>query len=288
MDEAELQDLTERAMAALDDGDYVRALGIADQLAAAAPDRAVVRAIRAQALLGTDAGEESLDEARRAAELAPRDAHAHRLLAMAAWRTARLSLAQESFERAIQLSGRRPALLADYAWFMASERGPKPSEDAARAAIAADGESSTAWAALGLAQFRRHHRPEAEASIRRALRLNPKDIYAQSAMLSLLRDRGEDTQAEALAELLGENPGAEDLVALVRDDAKQRRLARMLVERKVDLKELVHEPRSFGWIWLLVAGAFVSTLAYFINPWCTVGLVALTLVLLVAMRRWLD
>ncbi len=92
----------------------------------------------------------------------------------------------------------------------------------------------------------------------------------------------------ALAGLLGEHTGAEDLLGLVRDDAKQRRLARMLVERKIDLRELVHEPRSYGWMWLLVGGAFLASLAYFINPWCSVGLIALTLCLLVVMHRWLD
>ena len=116
-----------------------------------------------------------------------------------------------------------------------TERGPKPAEQAAQEAVEADAESSTAWAALGLAQFRLHRREEAEASLRRALQLNPNDIYAQSAMVALLQDRHDDGKAEALAGLLGEHAGTEDLVAAVRDNAKQRRIARMLVERKVDL-----------------------------------------------------
>ena len=163
---------------------------------------------------------------------------------MAAWRAERLAMAQEAFERAIELFGKRPALLSDYAWFMATERGPKLGKEAAEAAIEADADSSTAWAALGLAQFRLHRRAEAEASLRRALELNPNDIYAQSAMVTLLQDRHEDSKAEALAGLLEEHAGAEDLVAAVRDEAKRRRIGRMLVERKVDVDAPPRQPRS--------------------------------------------
>jgi Tfp pilus assembly protein PilF len=322
MDEPEFRDLIDQAFAALGAEDYVRAVGIADQLAAAAPDRAVVRAIRAQALLGTDAPEESFQEARRAVELDRHDGYAQRLLAMTAWRTGRLALAQESFRTAIDLStpGRkgdrsnlprptfgqcppagcfaqigpvpfsphRAAVLSQYAWFLATERGPKPAQQAAQAAIAADAESSTAWAALGLAQFRLHRRDQAEASLRRALQLNPNDLYAQSAVVTLLQDQHDDAKAEALAGLIGQHAGTEELVAAVRDNAKQRQIARMLVERKVDLKELVDEPRSYRWIWLLAGAAVVTMFAYLVSPWLAIVVMVITLFLLVAMRRWLE
>ena len=188
MDDPEVRKLIDQAIAALHGGDFVRVVGIGDQLAAAAPESAVIHSIRAQALLGADAPDESFQEAHRAVALLPEDEHAHLLLAYASWRTQRLTLAQDSFEKAIELSGHRPSSLSDYAWFMASERGPRPGELAAKAAVEADANSSTAWAALGLAQFRLHRRREAEASLRRALQLNPNDIYAQSAMVALLQD----------------------------------------------------------------------------------------------------
>lgn len=288
MDEQEIRDLIDRAVAALDDGDYVRAVGIGDQLAALAPDRAVVSAIRAQALLGADAPRESFEEARRAVEMAPADHHAHQLLAMAAWRTGRLGFAQESFEKAIGLSARRPALLSEYAWFMATERGPKPAEQAAREAIEADAESSTAWAALGLAQFRLHRRAEAENSLQKALRLNPNDIYAQSAMVTLLQDRRQDGKAEALAGLLEDHPGAEELVAAVRREAKLRRVGKLLVERKGDPDQLSTEPRSFAWIWLLLGAAVIAPLLYLINPWLSAAVIILALALVIVLRKWLD
>lgn len=288
MDEIELGERIERAFLALRDGDYLRALAMADQLVAAMPDRAVVRAVRAQALLGANSPEESFAEARQAVVLAPRDAHAHLLLALAAWRTARLGLAQESFERAIDLSNRRSALLTEYAWFMAMERGPRLAEQAARRAVAADENSSTGWAALGLAQYRLHRRAEAEASLRRSLQLNPNDMYAQSAMVTLLQAQRNDAKAEALAGLLEEHAGTEDFVSAVREEAKRRRIARILVERNVDLDSLVHEPRGYRWIGLLGSATAVALATWFINPWLPVIVLGLAALLLVVLRQWLE
>jgi Tfp pilus assembly protein PilF len=288
MEESETHDLIEQAFAALANGDYVRALAIGDQLAADLPERAVVRAIRAQALLGSDAPEESYDEARRAVALAPNDGHAHRLLAMAAWRTSRLGLAQESFQRAIDLSGRKSALLSDYAWFMATERGPRLGQQAAETAVEADASSSTAWAALGLAQYRLHRRDEAEASLRRALELNPNDIYAQSAMVTLLQDRRQDKQAEALAGLLEEHAGTEDLVAAVRDEAKRRRIGRMLVERKVDIDSPPRQPRSYVWVWVLAAATLVGLLFSLFGRMHLPVVLVFAVILLLVLHRLLD
>ena len=288
MDETEISNLIDRAFAALGASDYVRALALGDQLVAARPKHAVAHAIRAQALLGADSPEESFQEARRAVDLAPADAHAHRLLALAAWRTERLTLAQESFVQAIEGSGRQPTLLSEYAWFMANQRGPKLAEQAAKEAIEADADSSTAWAALGQAQFRLHRRAEAEASLRRALELNPNDIYAQSAMVALLQDRRDDAKAEALVGLLEEHAGTEDLIASVRDDAKQRQIARMLLERKVDLEGLDRQPRRYGWIWLLGGGTLFAIASAFLDPRAPVVVVLITLFLLVLLRKWLD
>ena len=233
-------------------------MGIADQLAAEAPSNPTVRAIRAQALLGTDAAEESFDEARRAAELDPHNHHVQMLLALAAWRTQRLSLAQQSFEGAVELSARKPSVLADFAWFMATERGPRLAEEAANAAVAADANSSTAWAALGLVQYRLHRREEAQESLRRALQLNPNDLYAQSAMATLLHDQRHDAKAQALAGLVEKHRGAEDFAAAIRAEAKQRQLARMLVERKVDLHTPPRQPAAYRWAWIFAIAALTG------------------------------
>ena len=77
VDESEFDKLMEQADDALNRGDHVRALAIADQLVARAPEDAAACAIRARVLLYVDAGEEALNESRRAAELAPQDGRVH-------------------------------------------------------------------------------------------------------------------------------------------------------------------------------------------------------------------
>jgi Tfp pilus assembly protein PilF len=288
MDQSQFQSLIDEAFAALHDGDSVRALGIGDQLAAEAPESPVAHAIRAQALVGAADAEEFLKEALRAVELAPHDGHAHRLLALAAWRNGRLGQAQESFRRALGLTGRAPAVLSEYAWFMASERGPKLAQEAAQAAVDADERSSTAWAALGLAQYRLHRFAEAEASLRRALQLNPNDIYAVSAMVGLLQDQRKDDKAEALVSMLKGQAGTEEVVESVQQQARERRIAGMLVQRKVDLDTAVGEPRRYRWIWLLGATAFVTLMLCLVDRRWLYAAPAIALVLLVLLRRWLD
>ena len=266
MDEPQIEQLTEEALEALQRGDHVRAVAIADQLAAVKPDDPVIRAIRAQALLASDAGEEAFEEARRAVELDPENEHAHLLLGLAAWRAERLTLAQQSLEQALELSGRKPGMLVDYAWFMASERGPRLAEEAASEAVRAAGNSSTAWAALGLAQFRLRRRSEAEASLKRALELDPNDPYAQSVMVTLLQEQRQDGKAMALAHLLEDTPGTEHFVEAVREQAKQRQIAKKLLERAVDPDAAGAEPHRHHWVWLFTAAIMIVGLLLLVQP----------------------
>jgi Tfp pilus assembly protein PilF len=261
-----IPDLIEEAIAALRGEQYARAVAIADQLAVDLPENPLVRAIRAQGLLYSDNPDAALAEARKAVDLDPANAHAQILLGYSAWRCERLTLAQAAFESAVRFSDRDPFFLAEYAWFLANERAPKAAESAAQDAVAANDSSSTAWAAMGLAQFRMHRRSEAEASLRRALKLNPNDIYAQSAMVALLKEQGQDDQAQALAGLLAEHAGAEDLAESLRDEAKERKLAAMLLERNIDIGAPAPEARRRHWPAILAAAAVVGTVLYFLSP----------------------
>ena len=286
MDPLEIRSLIEEASESLRCGEDVRALAIADQLAAAVPDHPVVRAMRAQALLSSEDSEAALGEAQRAVELDGENPLAHLLLGLAAWRAAKHSLAQESLERAVRLSRRSPRYLAHYAWFMATERGPRLAEQAAREAVDADAQSSTAWAALGLAQYRLHQRQQSETSLRRALELNPNDIYAQAAMASLLQEQRKDAKALALADLLADSPGAEDFVASVREEAKKRRLAKMLVERNALPQPPEHHSRGRYWIWVMAITVMCVALCLLLQPG-TIGTVVLCVILPVVFMWYL-
>jgi Tfp pilus assembly protein PilF len=258
--------MMEEALEALQRGDYVRTVALTDQLVAIDADQPHVRALRARALLYADAGEEALAEARRAVDLDPDDDQVHLILGLAAWRCGRLHLAQQSLENAIRRSGGKPGMLADYAWFMASERGPRLAEDAALEAVGMNDKSSTAWAALGLAQFRLRRRRDAEASLTRALELDPNDPYAQSVMANLLHDRHDDGQALALTRLLEDTPGTEELVGRLRREAKQRQVAKMLVERGVQLPRDVPQGRFARWVWSLLTAGVVLALCVAVWP----------------------
>lgn len=260
MDPWQIEQLADDARAAMDRGDCLRAVAITDQLVTAAPENAVVRRLRSEALLRSGAGEEALDEARRAAQLDPRDHRAQTLLGLSAWRAGRLTLAQQALEQALELSGRKPGLLADYAWFMASERGPKPAERASNEAVAANPNSSTAWAALGLALLRLHRHEKAQQSLQRALELDPNDPYAQAVMARLLHQQRKDPAAIALTALLAETPGTESLVEEIRDEARSRQLERTLVERKAVREATHYESRWPRRLWLILAAAWLAGL----------------------------
>jgi Flp pilus assembly protein TadD len=255
----------DEALAALETGDPVDALRIADQLVAERPQMAAVRSLRTRILLHTDAADEALDEARQAVALAEKDDELQAMLGIAAWRAGRMTLAQQSLERAVRLSGRAPARLADYAWFMAEVRGPRLAEKAAREAVAADDENSTAWAALGLALFRLHRNDEAEQALRRALTLDSSDPYAQRAMLMLLHHRRQDRKAEALADLLEEMPGTEAIVESLRDEVRQRRFAGKLVRRQALPAKPVTDARR-PWRWLIMAAVMSLGLCLIWQP----------------------
>lgn len=291
MDAESVQRLIEQALAALHNGESVRAVALADQAIAAEPDHPLARAIRAQVLLEADDPAEAYQEAQRAVQLSPRDPYARLLLGQAAWRKRHLAAAQQQLREAVNLSRRDPKFLAEYAWFMASERGPKPAETAATDAVEADERCSTAWAALGLVQHRQHRWAEAEESLRRALVLNPADIYAQSAMAQLLQEKREDEKAVALAELLEQAPGAAEFVEAVRKEAKQRQIQRMLLERNVDLTPRQPVSSRQRGAWLLALGVMTAGVLLLIdrtNPVTLLACVIVPFVFLWYLRVWLQ
>lgn len=265
MDSVELQQLTNEAHAALERGDFEQAVALTARLVAAYPDDLELRALRIDALLKNNDVDEAFHEARHAAELAPESEPIQFLLGMAAWRSNRMTLAQQSLERAIELSGGKPRLLIDYAWFMAYERGPRLGEEAALRAVAAAEHSSTAWAALGMAQFRLRRYEEAAESLKRALKLDPNDYYAQVAMAKLLQERRQDNQAVALASLLEDTPGTGPLVEEIRRQAKQRQVAMKLVERDALPEKHDVAPRHAN-RWVVVASMMAAGMVILIGP----------------------
>ncbi len=286
MTDSEYFGLFDRAIDALEHGRYVQAVALADQLVAVRTDDAMVHNLRAQALLNLKAAEEAFEEAQHASRLDPDDAQAQMLVGMAAWELGRLGLAQKCFEHGVALSGNDAELLARYAWFLACERGSKLAVAASEEALRADSDSALAWASLGLVQLRQHRLHAARESLRRALELDPNDVHAQSVMLALLKEQGDDAQAEALVEVMGERPETEELIEEVRADSHRRRLGKALLERKAIRESLLAEPRDRRWFWLgaialLMVGMFFAVP----RPWAPAALLCV-LIPLAALLWW--
>ncbi|MGE0607659.1 MAG: tetratricopeptide repeat protein [Pirellulales bacterium] len=231
MDHVQRQDEFDRACAELREGEFATALARLDQLVAEDGDNAPYRYVRAHAMLLQGNVDDALREAQRGVKLSPNSAAAQQVLAWCAWQSNNLGLAQAALENLVELHARSPESLADYAEFMACERGPKLGEEAARQALAADNKSATAWAALGISQHRQHRPAEAEASLMRALALDSDNPRAQWAMVRLLQEKGEHSQADALASFLKDSPGGEEFAERIHREAVRRRTVAKLFDR---------------------------------------------------------
>jgi Tfp pilus assembly protein PilF len=274
----DIERLASEAGEALAANQYVRALALLDQLQAIDADNAVVHQLRANVLLAMGNNEAALIEAEHAARLAPTDKQAPLLVARTAWRMGATGKAQSAFERAIKLSSPEPALLAEYAVFMAWERGPRPAELAAREALAANEQSAEAWAALGLAQHRMHRASAADASLKRALQLDPNSSMAQSAMVIVLRDQHQDAKAAALVEIMQDEPANAGFVAAMRKDLRGRKAVKKLLERPEVQQQIFRDPtiaprRTVAWLAILLAvgstlglGAYLSVVLHNVRP----------------------
>ncbi len=243
----------ERAQGALRAGNYEYVLALTEEILAYERQLPEIWALRAKAFAQLQRPLEALEAARRYAAANPDDASAQWELAQYAWRAGRLGLAQQAMEKTLEITGDDPTFLANYAWFLSFERGPRLAEGVARRAVMVAPDSSTAWAALGLAQLRLHRMKEAEASLKRALQLDPNDPCAQCATLFLLKEERENEKAVALAKILEDNPGAEPIADSIRREIARRMMARKLVERGVAVDV---SPTPFNWrgpiLWTMI------------------------------------
>ncbi len=269
MDHVRRQDEFDQACADLREGEFARALSKLDQLVAEDTEHAPYRYVRAHAMLLQGSTDDALREAQRAVKLSPHSTAAQQVLAWSAWQAGSLGQAQTALERLVELHDRSPESLAEYAEFMACERGPKLAEEAARTALAADNSSATAWAALGISQHRLHRPAEAETSLKRALSLDANNPRAQWAMVQLLQDKGAYSQADALASFLKDNPGGEEFADKIHREAVRRRTVAKLFDRKGVAEAVtarVVSSRRAGWGALFATSAIAMAGAAVLYP----------------------
>lgn len=218
--------LTNQASAALGEGKPQHALSILDQLVSRYPMKGAIHALRAEALRMTGDLEKAYEEARIAVGLDPNSITGHQALADAAWGTDRLSQAQQSYEKILDLE-LDPDLLAQawvrYALFMAYERAPRVAEKAAMKAIDAAPKQPDAWAALGMAQFRGKQADLAEQSLNQALQLDPDSVHCRWVLANIFRWTGQDDKAQALAKLLDDQPAGTGFASEITEHLRKKR-----------------------------------------------------------------
>jgi Tfp pilus assembly protein PilF len=178
--------------------------------------------------------------------------------------------AQAAFEKAVGASRNDPRVLAEYANFMATERGPKPAEEVAIRAVRAAPNGPEGWAALGLAQLRLGLKAEAESSLKRALELDPNNARAQVYMGKFLYDAGRENEAAAIAKLMQDTPGLEDLADQLAEAVRARRTAAMLARRRQFAEALAGRAgkyKNFRWlkVVLVIAAAAAAALAVLLS-----------------------
>jgi Tfp pilus assembly protein PilF len=222
MHDPQIESTARRAFEAFQAERHVLGLALTDQLIEDRPRDPVFRCWRAQALLKLGNHHEAVEEALVAIDCGPRMHQAHLALACAACADRQLALAEQAFQQAVRLSNYETVVFCEYANFMAFERGARAAERIARRAIAMCPDSSEAWAALGMSQFRRRRPFRAEESLRHALELNPNSARSQIAMSALLNATGRPEKALALADLMEDNPKAAQFVPVIRRQARRQ------------------------------------------------------------------
>jgi len=243
MTSPDLERLSEQACDALNEGDYPRALALTDQLVQACPTNGEFRCWRAWALLRTGSVAEALQDAQGSVEHAPGWYEAHYVLAVTAAHVEKNQLAQSSFEKAVELSGRRPEILEEFAVWMSLVRSPRVAEEVVMEAIKVGSESPRCWAALGQVRLCEHRHAEAESSLKRALELDPNCTMAQVAMTELLMATGQEPRAAALAAVMSDSPEAESFAKQVQEAARERESRKKLFEREEVVNEVFGRDR---------------------------------------------
>jgi Tfp pilus assembly protein PilF len=223
-------------IAAVGQGQYLRALALADQLVEERPDEPIPRCWRAYALAHLEHWEEAWQEAQTAAAAGPANEAAYLVKARIASQTGRQRPAREAYQRALELSTSHTEVLTEYAVFMAMEMPPNQAEPICSLAAKETPNSPTAHAALGLALYRQRVYKLAEGHLKRALELDANCPMARVAMAMLLEDTGRSNQARALASLLTEDPRTNAYAGLLQKRAMETDVLRRALDRLSEVR----------------------------------------------------
>lgn len=159
--------------------------------------RARVRLELASAYFGRGQASTALDEIKQALAAKPDLAEAFNLRGLVYASLGELALADQSFQRALQLKPRDGDTLHNYAWFLCQQRRFDEADPQFGAALEAPQYTDVArtWLARGVCQARAGQLPEAERSLSKSFELDPANPHTAFAFAELLYQRGDFERA---------------------------------------------------------------------------------------------
>jgi len=244
MDEAKIEKLISLIFHFSSQDEVIKGLALLDKYILDCPDDMLLRLFRAHALLTIGKSEEARAEGEIAREEMPDNFYLHNILGNVYWCLNKNYMAQEAFERAIEIDPTDSKALSDYALFMVMERGVKLAHKAAENAVKNDAKNSDAWLALGIVQHRLHQLSLFESSIRRSLELNSSNSQARILLLKRLQQKGEKKQAMGLGKLMLENPETREAALELFIQARKKERIHHVVENSDYLKKLLDKKAS--------------------------------------------
>ncbi len=159
--------------------------------------RARLRLELASAYFGRGQTATALDEVKQALASMPDLSDAFNLRGLIYASMNEPVLAEQSFQRALQLAPRDGGALHNHGWFLCQQRRFDEAEKQFSAALAAPQYTETArsWLARGVCQARASNWAEAERSLSRAFELDPGNPAAAFSLAEVLYQRGEFERA---------------------------------------------------------------------------------------------
>ncbi|MBA4265760.1 MAG: type IV pilus biogenesis/stability protein PilW [Comamonadaceae bacterium] len=140
----------------------------------------------------------ALDEIKQSIAADPTYAKAYVLRGLVFMQMNENRLAEDSFQRAIQLNPRDPDALHNYGWYVCQQGKHAQAIDLFTRALVSPlyGGQAKTLRAKGVCQIRMGQFAEAEGSLARSYELDPADPFTAYNLATLLFRRGEDTRAQ--------------------------------------------------------------------------------------------
>jgi len=152
----------------------------------------------------------ALDEIKQAIAIEPAYADAYNLRGLVFMRLNDLTLASDSFERALALNPRDADATHNYAWLRCQQTHYEASEKLFAQAIASPGyaHSAKSWMAQGLCQLRAGQTAAAEESLVQSYALDATNPVTSYNLARLLFERGDAQPAQPYMRQLNKSPMA--------------------------------------------------------------------------------